>query len=159
MPFLMLGCSYIPGQPGFQVDLTLTSEHASIWSRIRNELVLVWAVPNLLKLFKWTKDMRQKAGVTYPLPITSKPNYLVLINSFFGLEIPRDLPPLAALVGPILADSYPPLQEHYVSFLSKHKSIIYIALGSHVILKREDATKIVHGVLAPVEKGFIDGVI
>jgi hypothetical protein len=52
MPFLMLGCSCIPGQPGFQVDLTLTSEHASIWSRTRNELVLVWAVPNLLKLFK-----------------------------------------------------------------------------------------------------------
>jgi UDP:flavonoid glycosyltransferase YjiC (YdhE family) len=159
MPFLMLGCSYIPGQPGFQVDLTLTSEHASIWSRIRNELVLVWAIPNLLKLFKWTKDMRKNAGVTYPLPITSKPNYIVLINSFFGLEIPRDLPPLAALVGLILADEYPPLQERYLSFLSKHKSVIYIALGSHVILKREDATKIVHGVLATMEKGLIDGVI
>jgi hypothetical protein len=77
--------------------------------------------------------MRQKAGVTFPLPISSKPKYLVLINTFFGLEIPRGLPPLAALVGPILADEYPPLQERYVSFLSKHKSIIYIALGSHVI--------------------------
>jgi hypothetical protein len=106
MPFLMLGCSYLSGQPGFQVDLTPTSEYASIWSPIRNELVLVWAVPNLLNLLKWTRNMRQKAGVTAPLPITSKPNYLVLINSFFGLEIPRDLPPLAALIGPILADDY-----------------------------------------------------
>jgi hypothetical protein len=77
--------------------------------------------------------MRQKAGVTSPLPISSKPNYLVLINSFFGLEILRHLPPLAAFVGPILADEYPPLQERYVSFLSNYKSIIYIALSSHVI--------------------------
>jgi hypothetical protein len=129
MPFLMLGCSYLPGQPGFQVHLTLTSEHASIWSRIRNELVLLWAVPDSLNLLKWTINMRQKAGVTYPLPIASKPNYLVLINSFLGLEIPRDLPPLAALIGPILADEYSPLQERYLSFLSKHRSIIYMLLA------------------------------
>lgn len=97
--------------------------------RIMNELVLFWAVPSLLDLLKWTRDMRQKAGVTYLLPVTLKPKYLVLINSFFGLKIPRDLPPLAALIGPILADEYPPLREHYLSFLSKHRSIIYMLLA------------------------------
>jgi hypothetical protein len=30
MPFLMMPCSYIPGQPGFQLEGTLTSETASM---------------------------------------------------------------------------------------------------------------------------------
>jgi hypothetical protein len=118
MPYLMLPCSYIPGQPGFQVDMTLTSEHASLWSRIRNELVLVRSLPIMIKLMRWTKQMRRNAGVNYSLPVTSKPNYLLLVSSFFGLETPKDLPPLVAAVGPILSDEYPPLNTTHLNFFS-----------------------------------------
>jgi hypothetical protein len=88
----------------------------------------------------------------------SKPNYL-LTNSFFGLETPKDLPPLVAAVGPILSDYYPPLDKIYIDILSIHNNTICIALGTHVILQRKDAIKIVQGVLEAMENGLINGAI
>ncbi|KAJ5580257.1 uncharacterized protein N7459_006242 [Penicillium hispanicum] len=159
MPYLMVPCSYIPGQPGFQIDGTLTSEKTSMWKRINNELVLLWALPSILNLMRFTKNMRRRAGLTHMLPTPSKPDYLLLVNSFFGLEVPKDLPPLVAAVGPILADEYPPLDEDYAQFLTRHPKTIYVALGTHIILPHADACKIVHGLARALENGLIDGVI
>ncbi|WKT47078.1 hypothetical protein QSH57_011983 [Fusarium oxysporum f. sp. vasinfectum] len=159
IPALMCPCSYIPGQPGFQIEGTLTSENASMWLRFRNELVIYKALPSIIKWVKWTKKMRQDAGVNYKLPTPSKPNYLVLINSFFGLEVPKDIPPLVQAVGPILADAYPPLSEPYESFLENHKKTLYLALGTHIILSNDHAAKLVQGLVAAMDQGLIDGVI
>jgi hypothetical protein len=161
MPYLMLSSPYIPGQPGFQIDMTLTSEHASLYSRLRNELVLVKSTGNLIRLLAFTRSMRAKAGVHYQPQMTSKPNYLLLVNSFFGLETPKDLPPLAAAVGPILSDEYPPLSpdEPYIAFLEEHKRVVYVALGSHIMLKNTDAVKFVQGFSLALDQGIIDGVI
>lgn len=161
MPFLMLSSPYIPGQPGFQIDMTLTSEHASIISRIRNELVLFHSLGNMIRFMQWSKAMRAKAGVKYSLPLTSKPNYLLLVNSFFGLETPKDLPPLAAAIGPILEDQYQLLSPSgpYLGFLTSHERTIYVALGSHIILKNKDAVKIIQGLIQAIDEDVIDGVI
>ena len=141
--------------------MTLTSEHASFISRLRNELVLVKSLGNIIRLKKWTKAMRSKAGVKHSIPITKKPNYLVLVNSFFGLETPKDLPPFAAAIGPILSDSWPLLSpsEPYLEFLNSHEKTIYVALGSHIILRNEDAVKIIQGLIKAINEGIIDGVI
>ncbi|PWY71815.1 putative UDP-glucoronosyl and UDP-glucosyl transferase [Aspergillus sclerotioniger CBS 115572] len=159
MPVLMLPCSYIPGQPGFQLDMTLTSEHASMWLRIKNELVVVKGLPEIIRLSRWTKRMRRENGVNYDLPSQKKPDYIVLVNSFFGLEIPRDLPPLAAAVGPILGDEYPSLDADCEQFLSTHKRVMYIALGTHIILSNADAAKIMIALFRVLEAGLLDGVI
>ncbi|CAH0003621.1 unnamed protein product [Clonostachys byssicola] len=159
MPMLMMPCSYIPGQPGFQLDGTLTSEKASMWLRFKNEWVIVRALPHILKFFSWTRRMRRKEGVNYDLPTPSKPDYLLFINSFFGLEIPKDLPPLCEAIGPILGDEYPPLDNVCQSFLSSHSKVMYIALGTHIILSSSDTVKITTGVLRLLEEGLIDGVI
>ncbi|GFF26579.1 UDP-glucuronosyltransferase 3A2 [Aspergillus udagawae] len=159
MPYLMVPCSYIPGQPGFQLDMTLTSEDTSMWSRINNELVVVRALPEALNLRKWTKAMRKRAGLNYLLPTPAKPDYLLLVNSFFGLEVPKDLPPLVAAVGPILADAYPPLDDIHQRFLDRHAKTIYVALGTHIILPHADVRKIIQGLIQAMEAGLIDGVI
>lgn len=159
IPALICPCSYIPGEPGFQLDGTLTSEHASIWSRIQNELVIVRALPSILRWLSWTKKMRARSGVHYKIPTPSKPNYLVLIISFFGLEVPKDLPPLVVAIGPILADTYPPLTDPYKIFLDTHKRTLYLALGTHIILSNSAAVKLVNGLLAAIDAGYIDGVI
>ncbi|KAF4227142.1 hypothetical protein CNMCM6805_003395 [Aspergillus fumigatiaffinis] len=159
MPYMMVPCSYIPGQPGFQLDMTLTSENASMWSRINNELVVVRALPEALKLMKWTRAMRKRAGLNYLLPTPTKPDYLVLVNSFFGLEVPKDLPPLVAAVGPILADEYPPLDDIHQRFLDQHPKTIYVALGTHIILPHADVRKIINGLIQAMDAGLIDGVI
>lgn len=161
MPFLMLPSSYIPGQPGLQIDMTLTSEHASIVSRLRNEFVILRSTAVALKYAWWFTKMRRKAGVTYPPELASKPNYLLFVNSFFGLETPKDLPPLAHAVGPILSDHYAPLDDRasYSTFLQTHKKVAYVALGSHVILKHEDVIKMIQGLRKSFEHGVIDGIL
>lgn len=159
MPFLMMPCSYIPGQPGFQLEGTLTSERASMWFRIKNELVIYSALPVIMKWMRWTKNMRLENGLTKPVPRMEKPNYLLFVNSFFGFEIPRDLPPTCAAVGPLLSDTYPPLDEECSNFLAKNSKVMYIALGTHIILTNADASKIIQGLGLLVEQGLIDAVI
>ncbi|OJJ34616.1 hypothetical protein ASPWEDRAFT_42591 [Aspergillus wentii DTO 134E9] len=159
MPFLMMPCKYIPGEPGFQIDGTTTSENASMWLRIKNELVPVLSLPTIIKWMKWTGQMRRRTGVTYPVHKIQKPDYLIFVNSFFGLEIPRDLPPTCAAVGPLLSDTYAALDGELDTFLSQHKSVIYIALGTHIIVSNHEATKIINALIRLLEAQLIDGVI
>lgn len=97
--------------------------------RLRNELVVVKALPVILAWMRWTKRMRRAAGVVHRSPAGPKPAYLVLVNSFFGLEVPKDLPPLIAPVGPILADDYPPLSAPFANFHQQHDRTMYVAFG------------------------------
>lgn len=158
-PPLQLPCSYIPGQPGFQLPGTMTSEDASMWMRIKNEMLILLDLPAIMRLFKWTRKQRSENGVIYPLHKPKKPDYLLFVNSFVGLEIPRDLPPTCAPVGPLLSPTWSPLDAEHEAFMSKHKSILYIALGTHIILPHRDVVTIVTGVFRLMEEGMIDGVI
>lgn len=159
MPLFQLPCSYIPGQPGFQLPGTMTSEDAPMWLRIMNEIFLAPDLPTIIRAGKWSKKMRSDHGVFYPPHKPSKPDYLFFVNSFFGLEIPRDLPPTAAPVGPLLSPTYQPLDQECGTFLASHQSVLYIALGTHIILPHKDAAKIMEGVNRLKEDGLIDGVI
>lgn len=159
MPYAMAPASYHPGQPGFQSDMTLTSEHASLASRFRNELVLPLALPVAIRWLLWTKRMRAAAGVDYAHPVLAKPDYLVFVNSFWGLEAPKDLPPLMAAVGPILSDEYPPLDEDLSAFLDTHDKTMYISLGTHVHLPAAELEKVLLGLVQALGAGSINGVV
>ncbi|KAJ5006173.1 UDP-glucuronosyltransferase 1-6 [Colletotrichum sp. SAR 10_66] len=159
MPYLLAPVSYIPGQPGFQVDFTPTSERASIWSRIRNEMVLFWALPHIMAWTRWFKKLRKRQGVHHALPVAAKPNHLVFINSFFGLEPPKDLPPLMVPVGPILSDEFAGLDDMYLDFLKSHDKTVYIALGTHIVLPDVDLAKLIRGLVMSLDMGHINGVI
>ncbi|OHF01159.1 hypothetical protein CORC01_03473 [Colletotrichum orchidophilum] len=159
MPYLLAPVSYIPGQPGFQVDFTPTSENASIWSRIRNEMVLFWALPHITAWSRWTRDMRKRHGVKHSVPLASKPNHLVFVNSFFGLEPAKDLPPLMQVVGPILGDEYPQLDANYKAFLDSHDKTVYVALGTHIALPEAELMKLLDGLVIALDAGHINGVI
>ncbi|KFA51073.1 hypothetical protein S40293_08241 [Stachybotrys chartarum IBT 40293] len=159
MPYFMAQASYVPGQPGFQVDVTLTSENASLLSRIRNELVVLRGVPGLVSWALWTRRLRADSGVYHFQEPQASPNYLVLVNSFFGLEVPKQLPPLLAAVGPILSDVYPPLDDTLADFLSKHDRTMYISFGTHVALPSENLDKIMRAIIHCLDDHSINGVI
>lgn len=159
IPFLMMPCSYIPGQPGFQLEGTLTSKTASMWLHIKNELVMLTGLGTILKWVNWTKQMHQANGIYYSTHHPQKSDYLVLVNSFFGLEIPRDLPPTCAPVGLLLSPTYPPLDTSCQEFLGRCQSVLYIGLGTHIILLNQDAVKIINGVMHLLQEGLIDRVI
>lgn len=57
MPYLMMPCSYIPSQLGFQVEGMLTLKTTSMWLCIKNELVMLTGLEAILKGMNWTKQM------------------------------------------------------------------------------------------------------
>ncbi|CAM1501900.1 Fc.00g038840.m01.CDS01 [Cosmosporella sp. VM-42] len=158
MPYGMAGASYIPGMPGFQID-ALTSEHASLWTRIRAELRPLRALPAVLSYLRFIRDMRQRAGVNYSLPILNKPNHLVLVNSFWGLETPKDLPPLLAAVGPILADEFPLLDDSLEVFFRSHSRVVYVSFGGHIQLQPYHLKRFMAAFSELLQEGVVDGII
>ncbi|KAM0326627.1 hypothetical protein ACHAQA_006496 [Verticillium albo-atrum] len=158
MPYGMLGASYIPGIPGLQID-ALSSEHASLWTRIRAALRPLRTITALIPYFRFIKTMRQKAGVDYSLITLNKPNYLVLVNSFWGLETPKDLPPLVAAVGPILADEYAPLDDPLELLFASHSRVVYISFGTHVQVPPDYLKRLLFALASLLTDGLIDGII
>lgn len=157
MPWLMMPQKYIPGQPGMQ-QRCLTSEHASIYDRLFEMTFLLRSAPYFLHWVFWTRAMRRREGVA-PRPKLSKPDYLVFLNNFYGMETPRDTPPLVHAVGPILADSYAPLEGPVQGFLNTHKKVTLVAFGTHVILDTAKITKLIRGLDNAMASGAMDGVL
>lgn len=157
MPWLMMPQKYIPGQPGMQ-QRCLTSEHASIYDRLFEMTFLLRSAPYFLHWVFWTWAMRRKEGVS-PRPKISKPDYLVFLNNFYGMETPRDTPPLVQPVGPMLADSYPALEGPVEDFVKTHKKIAFVAFGTHAILDETKVAKIINGLGDAISSGAIDGVV
>ncbi|KAI9778083.1 MAG: hypothetical protein M1839_008387 [Geoglossum umbratile] len=158
MPTALFPAPYIPGPAGLQIEV-LTSEYATIWQRLRNELVMCFAFPHYSQYLRWYKQLRASVGVQYLLPNPPKPNYLCLVNSFFGVEVPKDLPPNVAAVGPILSDTFPPLTELYSSFLASHTNVLYVAFGTHALFRHESLYRVLVGVTEALAAGTVDGVI
>ncbi|KAN0075710.1 hypothetical protein V8E54_006980 [Elaphomyces granulatus] len=158
MPWFMAPQKWIPGVPGFQVRC-LTSEHASMYDRLfEQSFILRWA-PNFIDIYYCTRKMRRAAGVKTMPFMKLKPDYLVFVNSFFGLEPSKDLPPLIHAAGPILSDEWKPLEEEHESFLRDKKSVAYVAFGSHLILRFAIVEKILEGLADAMRDGYIDGVV
>ncbi|GAQ42225.1 glycosyltransferase [Aspergillus tubingensis] len=159
MPTNMLPATYIPGAYGLQMEV-LTSEHATLWQRLQNYLLGLRALPAYLRYRSWAREQRSRLGIYRSLPNRSKPDHLLLVNSFFGLEPAKDLPPNVIAVGPILSDTYPGLTPDLQSFTAKYKRILYISLGTHALVSDAALRRILHGAtLALQTEQSIDGVI
>ncbi|GKZ27178.1 hypothetical protein AbraIFM66951_001783 [Aspergillus brasiliensis] len=159
MPTNMLPASYIPGAYGLQIEV-LTSEHATLWQRLQNYLLGLRALPSYLRYRSWAREQRARLGIYRTLSTRSKPDHLLLVNSFFGLEPAKDLPPNVAAIGPVLGDTYPGLTPELQSFTANHRRILYISLGTHALLPDAALRRILHGAtLALQSEQIIDGVI
>jgi UDP:flavonoid glycosyltransferase YjiC (YdhE family) len=158
MPYGMLSASYIPGLPGLQTE-ALTSEHASLWTRIRAALRPLRAAIPAVRYLQFLSRMREENGIRYALPMRNKPDNLVLVNSFWGSETPKDVPPLVAAIGPILADEFPPLTEQLEAFYQSHHRVVYVAFGTHVRVHTTDLEKFVIALSQLLGEGMVDGVI
>ncbi|MCJ1393514.1 hypothetical protein MMC18_006389 [Xylographa bjoerkii] len=157
-PWMMCPQKYVPGQPGMQ-QTCLTSENATMWQRMYEETYLLRSARTFLGYLFWTRKMRRQAGVTRQLAMPRKPNYLLLVNSFVGLEIAKDLPPLVVAVGPILADDYEPLGSELKTFLTQRRRVVFVAFGTHVILPFATLSKIAEGIQLTLNAHRIDGII
>ncbi len=91
--------------------------------------------------------------------LKKKPDYLVFVNFFFGLEPPKDLPSLIQAIGPVLSDTYAPLDGQLENFFTNKQCVAYVAFGTHVILSAEKLHKLILGLAAAQLAGHLDGVI
>ena len=158
MPWLLAPQPWIPGLPGTQARC-LTSEHASLYDRLFEQTYFLRYAPHLIDLYRWTKKMRHANGVkTMPL-MKRKPDHIFLVNSFFGLEPAKDVPPLLMAAGPILSDKWEQLNEKHEQFIQNKASVTYVAFGTHVILTFLTVKKIIQGLASAMQDGCIDGVV
>lgn len=158
MPQMMAPATYIPGCPGLQREV-LTSENATMWQRLDNELVFIKGLPQLIRYIRWSRALRRHLGVEWIPPRASKPSHLVLINSYFGLEAPKDLPPLMSAIGPILADSYAPLKAITQDFLQSRQRVVYHTMGTVVSPSVTLIDQVAGGFLKALDARIIDGAI
>ncbi|ORY01240.1 UDP-Glycosyltransferase/glycogen phosphorylase, partial [Basidiobolus meristosporus CBS 931.73] len=84
---------------------------------------------------------------------------VIFVNSFFGIDKPKTLPPNVHLVGPLLSPEYPSLTPDLENFLNTHQRVVYIAFGTHMQLQQATITKILTGVVHLLHDNVIDGVI
>ncbi|KAJ5595532.1 uncharacterized protein N7459_001740 [Penicillium hispanicum] len=158
MPWLLAPQKWIPGVPGTQIRC-LTSEHASMYDRLFEQTYFLRYAPNLIDLYQWMKKLRRANGVKTMPSLKSHPDHIHLVNSFFGLEPAKPIPPLIFPAGPILSDSWRSLDAALEEFLRDRKSVAYVAFGTHVILSFEVVVKVLQGLEAAVCAGHIDGVV
>lgn len=158
MPTAMLKAPYIPGVAGLQIDV-LTSEYATVWQRFKSEVAMYTSLPHYLKYLRWRKGMRAAQGVHRQPSAPNKPDYLCLVNSFFGLEPAKDLPPNVAAIGPILPDTDPALTEPYTTFLASRRKVLYISMGTHVLFPEKTLLRLLTGAVAALDAGVVDGII
>ena len=85
-------CSYVLGDPGSKLA-NLAPENASLWFCVKNGLDIILSLPTIFRWAVWTHNMRYRAGVNYIGLSAQRSDSLVFVNTFFGFEIPRELPP------------------------------------------------------------------
>ena len=70
-----------------------------------------------------------------------------IVASSFGFEFPRAHLPLTEYVGPLLSQSLPPLPPDIAEWLDKWGpgTVVYVSMGSSVVLTAEEAEAIVNG--------------
>ncbi|ORY01237.1 UDP-Glycosyltransferase/glycogen phosphorylase [Basidiobolus meristosporus CBS 931.73] len=84
---------------------------------------------------------------------------VIFVNSFFGVDKPKYLPPNVHLVGPLLSPEYPPLTPDLKAFLDSHPRVVYIAFGTHMQLEQSTIERILTSVSQLLHDKAIDGVI
>ncbi|EGO53217.1 hypothetical protein NEUTE1DRAFT_150588 [Neurospora tetrasperma FGSC 2508] len=101
---------------------------------------------------KFYDDQTYLAGVHSMPSLKPKQDSLVLVNSFWGLEPAKDVPPLLQPVGPLLSDGYTPLNDTTHNFLNTKTSVVYVAFGTHVILTPEKVDRLMRGLCCALEQ-------
>lgn len=98
-----------------------------------------------LMVRKQFNRMRAKHTVSKSITNESFKDKLILVNSAFGLEYSRPVPPSVQLVGPMIPKSFKELPEDVIAWLDKEIPTVFLSLGtlapytSELILKLVEA--------------------
>ncbi|KAI8058254.1 hypothetical protein BDF22DRAFT_664711 [Syncephalis plumigaleata] len=84
---------------------------------------------------------------------------MVLVNSFFGMEPARPLPPNTHLIGPHIPHTFSPLSDDLREFMDTRKRVVYVGFGSAAVVAPKHISAILYAILAAHRDGLLDGAI
>ncbi|RGB41369.1 Glycosyltransferase Family 1 protein [Rhizophagus diaphanus] len=146
--------------PLFHCNVSLENE--SFLERFKCTIVQPLRMLNMINDFsKQLNDLRSKMGIeqVFMSPMRLAKNSLVLIDTFFGFELPQTVPPNIQEIGPVLSKHYPPLTPELSDFINGHKRVLYVAFGSRFFTTIENNSKLLQSFIEAINKKIVDGVV
>ncbi|KAJ9607761.1 hypothetical protein H2200_007839 [Cladophialophora chaetospira] len=148
--------SYVPGIPGLQ-QKHLTSEHASLRDRFYEEFWKFKFIFSIKDHIISNGKLRKSLGAPPNSP-SAAAHHLMLVNSCWGIEQAKELPPLIVPCGPILSDEFSGVGD-LKEMLDTHSRVVLIVFGSRVNLPVWRIQRLIRGLQSAMDLGYIDGVI
>ena len=117
------------------------------WERFVNKFSPLLLIPQFIPVIKKLNQLRSECCGYKNLPDHFRKN-LIIVGTAFGIEIPRPIPPLVKMVGPIFPKNIQPLNPSLKEWLEAGEEgtvVIYIAFGTLVTLESWQARALVEG--------------
>lgn len=147
---------YVPGIPGLQ-QKHLTSEHATLRERFSEEIWKFKFIFSMKDHIISNGKLRKSFGAAPNSP-SAAAHHLMLVNSCWGIEQAKELPPLILPCGPILSDEFGGVGD-LKEMLDTHSRVVLIVFGSRVNLPTWRIQRMIRGLQQAMDLGYIDGVI
>lgn len=130
--------------PGFGTSYSIKM---NLWEKLINRILPLFSIPRIIPILLNLNQVRQKCSGCKNLPDLFAKK-LIIVGTSFGIEIPRPIPPLVKMVGPILPKTIKPLTPSLKEWLDATKEdtvVIYMAFGTLASLESWQAKALVEG--------------
>ncbi|CAG8827618.1 616_t:CDS:2, partial [Racocetra persica] len=156
---LMVSTTPYKSNPIFGCHVNMENE--SFYERFRCSVIFkLRYIQYFIKVVNDLNTQRAKVGVDSHWNFGGRiSNILILLDNFFGFEIPSAESPLHQEIGPIMSDVYPSLTPALDSFISTHPRTLYFAIGTVVVTTPQNIAVILKSFLELIDQDVIDGVI
>jgi UDP:flavonoid glycosyltransferase YjiC (YdhE family) len=137
-----------------------TTDSLSFYQRFKQVVITpLDMIYSFYSVIKQMNEVRKKYGV----PISHSPlgafdQVMKISNTYIGFDDARPIPSTLKLVGPVMDDHIPELDQELQSFLESHKSM-YVAFGSNVVLNDKLLQKLMEAMQLAINSGVVERVI
>ena len=126
---------------------TSYSVNMNQWERFVNQFRPLLLLPQFIPAMKKLNQLRSECCGSRNLP-NPYSKHLIIVGTAFGIEIPRPIPPLVKMVGPIFPKTIKPLSPSLKEWLEAGEEgtvVIYVAFGTLVTLEAWQAKALIEG--------------
>ena len=139
--------NFVPTTSKYPRFGTSYSIQMNLWQRCLNFFRPYWLLLQFLPTMRKLEEVRTKSsdGKKLNAPFSQRP---MIVGTAFGIEIPRPLPPLVQMVGPIFPKTLEPLNASLSKWLKEGEEgtgVVYVAFGTLATIESWQAKALVEG--------------
>ncbi|KXN73744.1 glycosyltransferase family 1 protein [Conidiobolus coronatus NRRL 28638] len=137
-----------------------TTEYLSFYQRFKQTVITpLGMIYNFSDMLKQMNEVRKKYGVpSSHNPFGAIDQVMKISNTYIGFDDARPIPSTLKLVGPVMDDHIPELDQELQLFLDNRKSI-YVAFGSNVVLSEKLLQRLMSAMQLAIDSGAVEGVL